>query len=240
MADQFSHSIRSVEMATGVVATVAGNGEAGMEDAGPKKAKEAQFRCPCAVLAWGDSIYVCDRDNHAVRSVNLDTGQVQTLAGTGRPGYKDGPANQSQFNSPGGLAARGSILYVSDSDNNVIRAIDLHDHVVSTLAGNGEKGYRDGPCKAARFHFPTDLLILPKSFPGGQNMIVADKFNHRLRYVDLEDEEVKTVAGCGTQLFADGEVQTSRPTVQGTRNLVTLTLNLNLFVPTQHGGHRFP
>ena len=183
VADQFSHSIRSVEMATGVVSTVAGNGDPGMENTGPHKAKEAQFRCPCAVLAWGASIYVADRDNHLVRSLNLDTGQVQTVAGTGYRGFKDGPAKRAEFNSPGGLAALGSTLYVADSDNNAIRCIDLHDHEVSTMAGSsGERGYVDGPCGESKWHYPTGLLVLPKSFPGGQNLIVADKFNHRLRY----------------------------------------------------------
>jgi len=194
---------------TGIVSTVAGNGDIGHENS--LKPKEAMFSAPSGILIWGPIVYVADRDNHAIRTVNVNTGVVDTLAGggvegqPGKSGYKDGAAREARFASPAGVAAIGSCLYIADADNHCIRAIDLHSQTVSTLSGTKEAGSRDGNLDEARFNYPAGLMALPKN--QGQKLVVADRLNQRLRLIDLETKEVTTIAGCGEQDFADGETK---------------------------------
>lgn len=86
---------------------------------------EAQFNEPCQMCADDEFIYVADSKNHCIRKITLATGYVSTLAGTAKtPGYANGPAENSTFNTPIGIAINSEgILFVNDSQNYAIRRI---------------------------------------------------------------------------------------------------------------------
>ena len=119
------------------VCTLAGDGVAGVVD-GP--AAQARFNRPLdvAVDAAG-KVYVADTDNHRIRVISA--GQVSTLAGTGAPGFADGPASSARFHTPAGVAvAPGGGVYVADSGNGRVRLV--HGGQVTSLPHTFSKPHR--------------------------------------------------------------------------------------------------
>jgi sugar lactone lactonase YvrE len=182
------------------VMVVAGDGVADVRD-GPSRL--ARFSDPFGVAVAPDgSIYVADAGGaQRVRRIAPD-GTVTTLAG-GELGYRDGPASMARFDTPSGLAvdAGGGVL-VADSGNNAIRRIGP-DGRVTTVAGDGIPGYRDGPAQQARFRGPTGIAVDARG-----RIIVADTYNDRIRAI-YPDGTVSTIAGSGTSGLADGPAAAS-------------------------------
>lgn len=135
------------------------------------------------------NIYAADEGGHIIRKITPQ-GQVSTIAGTGALGFKNGDALTATFNSPIGLAIDGAgNVYVADAGNNLIRKITPQGQV-STLAGSGDKAFKDGMGAEAAFNFPYDLAIDPNG-----NLFVTDGSNHRIRKI--------TPAGLVTTLPGD-------------------------------------
>lgn len=178
------------------VTIVAGDGVADVRD-GP--ASRARFSDPFGVAVGRDgTIYVADAGGaQRIRRVAPD-GTVATLAGDGVPGHRDGPAASARFDTPSGLAldAAGGLL-VADSGNHAIRRIGP-DGIVTTVAGDGVAGYRDGPAAQARFHAPAGLAVDARG-----RIVVADTYNDRIRVIS-PDGTVGTIAGSGRPGWADG------------------------------------
>lgn len=187
----------------GRVYTVAGSGERGLHD-GP--AAEARFDRPQGVAAdAAGNIYVADTFNHAVRMISAGTGAVTTVAGSGAPGYADGPLQQARFSHPSGIAlwynsSDGSpdagqlVLVVADTDNHRIRLVRPAQGLVTTLAGRvgdprSAPGYADGSPAEARFDHPFGVAVTRDGV-----VFVADTYNHLVRRVQ-PDGRTDTVAG---------------------------------------------
>ncbi|MDF2696320.1 MAG: hypothetical protein K0S65_4703, partial [Labilithrix sp.] len=148
---------------------------------------------------------VSDRSRHTISILNLADRSLVPLAGTGVPGHVDGPGADAQFNEPYGLALLpdGNIL-VADSFNHSIRKVTLTGEV-STFAGDGNPGMKDDPDKSrARFDRPVDVAI-----DVAGDTFVSDADNHRIRRISSAGE-VQTIAGDGTQGYADGVGATAR------------------------------
>ena len=156
----------------GAQTVLAGNGEGFID--GPGAA--AAFHTPSGVaLDAAGNLLVADTGNHVIRKVTME-GVVSTLAGTGAPGFRDGPAAQAQFNGPVGVAAdKAGNVYVADTYNDRIRRI-APDGSVSTLAGGAAPGFADGPGAAALFDTPTGLALDEKG-----NLFIADTSNGAIR-----------------------------------------------------------
>lgn len=159
---------------------------------------QARFSDPYALAVDGSGVvFVADAgDNNRIRRVHAD-GRVDTLAGTGE-GWRDGPALQAQFHTPSGIAldAAGNV-YVADTGNNRIRRIGT-DGMVSTLAGEGTRGFADGPAAQARFDAPMGVAV-----DAAGRVYVADTYNDRIRVIDT-DGTVRTLAGGDRPGHADG------------------------------------
>lgn len=148
---------------------------------------QARFNSPWSVAAYGEGYLISDTGNHVIRRINGD--QVTTFAGIAKePGILNGKADVATFNRPTGLAvADDGTVYVADTENHTIRAIDA-DGIVTTFAGAaGEPGCENGTLAQARFCEPTGLF-----YKNGA-LYVADSGNHRI--CKIANGKVKIVAG---------------------------------------------
>ncbi len=166
-----------------------GTGKAGYKDGA---AAIAQFELPWA-LGRGNNgaIVVADLGSHSLRQIMPD-GTVSTLAGTGKPGFQDGPAAGAQFWSPAAVDkdADGN-LYIADLHNHRVRMLTPKG-VVSTFAGDGKAGYKDGFKSLARFDLPTGIAV------DAAGVYVSELTNQTIRLVTW-DGQVVTVAGVAGQ-----------------------------------------
>lgn len=145
-------------------------------------ALDARFSCPSALAYDGKStIFVADRDNHAVRAVDVSTRTVRTVAGTlSRCGNADGDFETASLCSPSGLAVLDGALYVSDAATHTVRRLDLQARTVTTLSGHAfDPGSADGQAAQARFSSPRGIAALPDG-----TLVVADRENDLLRKID--------------------------------------------------------
>ena len=200
IADIGAHRVFRLDPGTGVLEILAGTGLIGDSPDGTP-ATAADLDRPAGVVVDVDgTIYFSERGNHRVRFID-GAGAVQTLAGTGTPGFAgDGSAvGGSQLDTPGGLGLAAGILYVADSGNDRVRAIDLDAGTITTLAGNGLAGFGGdgGPAVAASLNFPEDVAATPD----GRRVFIADTRNHRVRHVPLDSGLIETFAGNGDTTF---------------------------------------
>jgi ABC-type branched-subunit amino acid transport system substrate-binding protein len=201
-----AHRIRQITPG-GTVSTLAGTGVPGYAD-GP--GSTAQFNYPNGVAVdTSGNVYVADTFNHRIRIIRPDRA-VNTLAGDGEAGYRDGPGAQAQFNAPTDVAVDTvGVIYVADSRNNRIRAISP-EGMVTTLAGSGERGFQDGPPEQAQFDGPSRLVV-----DAAGNVYVCDSLdreyrgNHAIRRI-TPDGAVTTAAGNGQPGLADGPLAEAR------------------------------
>jgi sugar lactone lactonase YvrE len=200
VADISNRRIRKIDTG-GNVPTLAGDGTYGYANGA---ASSAQFRNPqgVAVDSTGN-VYVADSENQRIRKIDT-SGNVTTLAGTGTSGFANGNATTAQFAFPTGVAVDtvGNV-YVADANNNRIRKVDTSGNV-TTLAGNGTSGFANGTASTSQFRNPRGLAV-----DSTGNLFVADTGGGRIRKIDT-DGNVTTVAGTGTDGFADGPAGTAQ------------------------------
>ncbi len=137
IADLKNRRIRAVDVTSGIVTTVAGNGEKGVPADGAR-ATEAPLVDPRAVAADSKGqVYILERGGNALRVVRTD-GTIKTVAGTGKRGFADGPALQAQFGSPKHICVDSrDNVYIADDQNGAIRKYDAVSQTVSTVLGRG-------------------------------------------------------------------------------------------------------
>ncbi len=137
VADLKNYRIRKIDLKTGLVSTVAGNGKKGLPQDGAK-ATESPLVDPRAVAVDSKgNLYILERGGHALRRVNTD-GTIQTVAGTGKKGFKDGPALQAQLASSKHICIDDQDrVIIADDANAAIRCYDPKTETVSTLLGQG-------------------------------------------------------------------------------------------------------
>ena len=138
---------------------------------------------------------MADAFNHLIRKITLSTKAVSTLAGSaGNSGSQDGAGAGARFYRPYGVSASqdGTIVFVDDRYNHIIREIVVSSGVVTTLAGSANNGgSSDGTGSNARFFDPTDVV----AGPDGATLFVADHANHIIRMIAVSTGAVSTLAG---------------------------------------------
>jgi sugar lactone lactonase YvrE len=147
------------------------------------------------VVTDDGTLYVADNANHVIRKITPE-GEVSTLTG-GAAGFADGNLATAQFRNPSGIAIdKKGNLYVADRLNHRIRKIDLAAGKVSTIAGAGSTGSRDGIAGEAQFNNPYGIEVDEDGV-----VFVADLNNNKIRMI--EGGTVSTIAGSSTG-FMDG------------------------------------
>jgi sugar lactone lactonase YvrE len=197
--------IRRLDLRSGTVTTVAGNGEKGYAgDGGP--AASASLAAPHELRFDRDGhLFVVERDNHIVRRIDARTRVISTVAGTGDAGFSGdgGPAIRAQFRQPHSIAfdASGNLL-VCDIGNGRVRRIDLRAGTIATLAGTGTRDPMpdEGPIEGTALNGPRSL----DTDPGGNIYLVLREGNAVFR-LDVAAGRLKRIAGTGaTGYTGDG------------------------------------
>jgi sugar lactone lactonase YvrE len=203
----------------GIIHTVVGNGKAAYSgDGGP--ALEASLNKPHEIRfdRKGD-LYIVDMVNHAVRKVEMKTGTIRTLAGTGQPGYSGdgGPAAQAQLNQPHSIQfdPRGD-LYICDIRNHVIRKVDMKTGVISTFAGTGKAGATpDGATiRGTPLRGPRSL-----DFDADGNLWLATREGNQVFKFDLKKGVIHHVAGTGAKGFTGNGGPAKLATLSGPKGI---------------------
>jgi DNA-binding beta-propeller fold protein YncE len=179
LADLDNRRVRAVDLKTGVVSTVAGDGRKGAPDDGAE-ARSAPLVDPRAVALDGrGNLYVLERGGHALRVVDR-SGKIRTVVGTGSKGDSGdgGDARKATLNGPKHLCADalGNII-IADTENHRVRVYRPEDGTIRNLAGTGRKGTSGlgGPPADAELNQPHGVTIGP-----GGVLYIADSSNNRI------------------------------------------------------------
>src|SRR5690606_11809202 len=176
---------------------------------GPEAAPQPEggLRFPAKVLAdeAGGRVFIADTGHHRIVVARLDAqggrAEVEAVVGSGDAGFSDGGYDDAAFHDPHGLALVGDRLYVADTGNHAVRAVDLEARRVETLAGTGELGRwleRGGQGREVALRSPCDVLVW------GDALYVAMAGSHQIWRLDLAAGEIVPWAGSGAEALHDG------------------------------------
>lgn len=182
VADIGNHRIRRIDLKTGVVESIAGSSAKKLPVDG-QRARGNPILGPRALFIDGRTMWIALREGHSVWKMNLDDGILHHVAGSGKKGYSGdgGPAIEATFDGPKGIAVgpHGNV-FVVDTENQVIRKIDVRTGIISTVAGNGKRGGSGdhGPAVQAELARPHGICVAADGA-----IYIGDTLNHRVRRV---------------------------------------------------------
>ena len=207
IADMANNVVRRVDAKTKIITTFAGTGKRGYAgDGGP--AAQALLNAPHSIQFGADgSLYICDVSNHAIRRVDLHTGVITTLAGTGKAGpTPDGAAIAgTPLNNPRSLDVdREGNLWLVTREGNQVFKLDLKADKIHHVAGTGEPGFtgNGGPAKLAKLSGPKGIAL-----DRAGNAWLADTESHTLRMIEARTGNLELIAGTGEK----GNGETANP-----------------------------
>jgi DNA-binding beta-propeller fold protein YncE len=197
IADSGHHRIVIAGMGGEIQDTI-GEGEPGLVDGGRATAR---FRNPQG-LALDEArrvLYVADTGNHALRAINLDSGETETVAGTGERAhsFEGGPGRTTSLASPWDLAWLDGALWIAMAGMHQLWTFDPATGLVACVAGTGHESIHDGPLLSATFAQPSGLSAL------GGMLYIADSETSAVRQVDPAADRVRRLVGRGLFEFGD-------------------------------------
>ena len=189
--------VRRVDAKSGIISTVAGTGKVGFSgDSGPAT-KAALNRPHSITLDHQGNLYICDIGNHRVRVVHLESGIIETFAGTGaRKSTPDGASLKgTPLNGPRALDFDGRhSLYLALREGNSVYRIDLKTKTLHHLAGTGKKGFtgNGGPARLATLSGPKGISISRNG-----DVFLADTESHSVRVIRASTGILELLVGDG-------------------------------------------
>ena len=148
----------------------------------------------------GDRLFIADSNHNRLVVTKLDGTLLETI-GTGVAGAADGAFDKASFYRPQGMALDGDSLYVADTENHLVRRVDLKAKTVETVAGTGQQArdyFKQGPARTIALSSPWDLQLV------GRQLYITMAGTHQIWKLDLDKQEVSTFAGSGREAREDG------------------------------------
>ncbi len=207
IADRKNHCIRSADLKTGIVKTIAGNGKQESDyrarlNLAPRDALTTKLNSPWDILLLDEKLFIAMAGHHQIWMIDLTNKKIQPTAGSGSEIIVDGSMYDAAFAQPSGLSTDGKNLYVADSEGSAIRKVPIDGVAnVSTVVGTpdlpgGAKGPslfkfgdKDGNADVARLQH-----ALSVQYYNG-NLLIADTYNSKLKLYNSAKKEVKTLLG---------------------------------------------
>ena len=183
IADLANFRVRMVELATGTISTYAGSGTQDYDGDG-QPARQAGLTGPSGLALDADgNLYIADTFSGRIRRVDAATGIITTIAGDGTEYRYQGVPNEfsTGLARPAGIAlAADGTLYITDSDNHLIRKWNPKTKIITALAGNGVAQFAGdgGPASACSLNYPFGVAL-----DSSGHLYIADTFNHRIRMI---------------------------------------------------------
>jgi subtilase family serine protease/sugar lactone lactonase YvrE len=207
IADTYNSAIRKVTASTGIITTVAGNGNAGYSGDGGAATKAEIFWPKSVAVDAAGNLYISDTANKVIRKVTASTGKISTVAGGGSgcaaetDAYGDGcPATEAALEVPGFGSGTGGVavdskgnIYIADPDVETVRKVNAATGIITVVAGtSGYYGFSGdgGLATKAVLDFPTDVKV-----DGAGNIFISDAHNNVIREVSAATGKIATVAG---------------------------------------------
>ena len=179
LADLDNRRVRQIDLKTGIVSTIAGNGKKGVPADGEGTLSAPLVDPRAAAFDGRGKLYILERSGHALRVVDR-LGKIRTIAGNGKPGDSGdgGDARLARLNGPKHLSVspHGNVL-IADTENHRIRIYYPDQGTIETVAGTGRKGAAGlgGPARDAELSQPHGVTVGP-----GGNLYIADSSNNRI------------------------------------------------------------
>ena len=183
IADLANYRVRMMELKTGVISTYAGNGVQDYDGDG-QPARQAGLTGPSGLALDAEgNLYIADTFCGRIRRVDAETGLISTVAGDGTEYRYQGVPNEfsTGLARPASIAlASDGTLYITDSDNHLVRKWNPRSKIITAIAGNGQAQFAGdgGPAAAAGLNYPFGVAM-----DAAGNLYIADTFNHRIRIV---------------------------------------------------------
>lgn len=182
-----SHQIWEMNLETGVVKTYAGTGSEACVDG---SLDQSVFAQPSGITRDGQQLFVADSEVSSIRSVGIVEPQVKTVCGSGELfgfGDVDGKGTEVRLQHCLGVEYAQDTLWVADTYNHKIKAVNPHDSSCKTVLGNSVAGLEDGQGTNTRFSEPSGLSAI------NSHLYIADTNNHVIRRVQLDKLTVTTL-----------------------------------------------
>jgi sugar lactone lactonase YvrE len=185
MADLDNRRIRVLNLKTGIVQTVAGNGKKGVPEDGALAASAPLVDPRAVAVDVNGNVYVLERSGHALRVIDV-RGRIKTVVGTGKPGATGdgGDARGATLNGPKHLAVdREGNVIIADTENHMIRKYIPTEGKIVRVAGTGKKGSAGigGPPERAELSQPHGVYVHPSGV-----LYIADSSNHRVLKIERD------------------------------------------------------
>ncbi|HEV8243182.1 MAG TPA: hypothetical protein VGQ07_04255 [Nitrospirales bacterium] len=183
IADLANYRVRMVDLATGTISTYAGSGEQDYDGDG-QPARQAGLTGPSGLALDADgNLYIADTFSGRIRRVDVATWIISTVAGDGTEYRYQGIPNEfsTGLSRPAGIArAADGTLYITDSDNHLIRKWNPKSKIITAIAGNGVAQFAGdgGPASSCSLNYPFGVAVDQSG-----NLYIADTFNHRVRMI---------------------------------------------------------
>ncbi|MEM3084781.1 MAG: thioredoxin-like domain-containing protein [Nitrososphaerales archaeon] len=192
VADTENHTLRAIDLATKQVTTLAGTGRQGHWMQGGGLGRSTSLSSPWDLAYRDGRIYIAMAGSHQIWMYDTRSENIGPFAGSGYENIVDADnLYDAQFAQPSGLSLYENYLYVADSEVSAVRRIDLGRNIVRTLVGAGLFifGYKDGNVSKALLQHPLGVHA------DGNNIYVADTYNHAIRVINVDSGYVNTLVG---------------------------------------------
>ncbi len=172
------------------------------------KAQPTTLRFPGKVLtdAVGKRLFITDSNHNRIVVTSFD-GELQDVIGSGKAGSSNGAYDTAEFDHPQGTALVGNNLYVADTENHLLRVIDLNEKTVATLAGTGLQGTpgikTSGPLLETPMNSPWSIAAVNKT------LYVAMAGPHQIWSHEIGSDTIGVYAGSGREDVINGPLATS-------------------------------